>query len=304
MWGRAVGGSRETRPTPPMPVAWTKELHLFPIRLGLATRIELVTYPTTVLAFSEPKGSHKFPPTPKGWVELWDAVAASCKEDRYQGAAMSVAQSMRYAKSTPFRNAPAFVAAESLGPLLVSAVTFLGGAGHGEWLKEGRVVDMRLGTDSLLFLDIRDGKQLAGIRLSDLTSVEATGPGKQVSGGFVATGGHGLIGDVADQASASWATDKFGSTIYVTSVRVEAPGHELFFRTLTESPEQVQVALAPLRTTIRQRGQLAPMGDPRVGSAAAPEEDLVSQLERLARLHANGALTSDEYQAAKDKLLR
>jgi hypothetical protein len=39
------------------------------------------------------------------------------------------------------------------------------------------------------------------------------------------------------------------------------------------------------------------------GAAAAPGADATSQLERLAELHTSGALTDDEFSAAKARIL-
>ena len=43
--------------------------------------------------------------------------------------------------------------------------------------------------------------------------------------------------------------------------------------------------------------------DPPAVAAPAPEEDVITQLERLGALHAQGILTDDEFAAQKAKLL-
>jgi hypothetical protein len=42
---------------------------------------------------------------------------------------------------------------------------------------------------------------------------------------------------------------------------------------------------------------------PTPGSASAPQDDLITQLERLGTLKAQGILTEEEFTAAKEKLL-
>ena len=52
-----------------------------------------------------------------------------------------------------------------------------------------------------------------------------------------------------------------------------------------------------------QQAQAAPVAAPAAAPAAPPKEDLAAQIEKLAELHQSGALTDEEYAAAKKKLL-
>ncbi len=51
------------------------------------------------------------------------------------------------------------------------------------------------------------------------------------------------------------------------------------------------------------KAQQAPPAPPASGSAPAPQEDLIAQLERLGALKTQGLLTEEEFAAAKAKLL-
>jgi uncharacterized membrane protein YebE (DUF533 family) len=65
--------------------------------------------------------------------------------------------------------------------------------------------------------------------------------------------------------------------------------------------DQAQAAYAATQQAPPQQyAQPAPAPAP---AAAAPADDTTAELERLAQLHQSGALTDDEFAAAKSKLL-
>ena len=61
--------------------------------------------------------------------------------------------------------------------------------------------------------------------------------------------------------------------------------------------DQAQAAYAATQAPPQQAPAPAP------AAAAAPADDTTAELERLAQLHQSGALTDDEFAAAKSKLL-
>jgi hypothetical protein len=67
------------------------------------------------------------------------------------------------------------------------------------------------------------------------------------------------------------------------------------------NPEQIQAALARAQEVLGQ--MMANGGQLPAGMAHLANPDTVSQLERLATLHAQGALTDEEFQAQKRHLL-
>jgi hypothetical protein len=74
-----------------------------------------------------------------------------------------------------------------------------------------------------------------------------------------------------------------------------AAGHRMGQRQAQEQMAQQQMA---------QPAPAAPVAAPAAAPAAAPPtEDVVAQIEKLAELHQSGALTDEEYAAAKQKLL-
>jgi membrane protease subunit (stomatin/prohibitin family) len=70
-----------------------------------------------------------------------------------------------------------------------------------------------------------------------------------------------------------------------------AAGYRMGQRQVEEQAAQQQMA---------PQAQAAPAAAP---AAAPPTEDLTAKIERLAELHQSGALTDEEFAAAKKKIL-
>jgi len=315
-----------SRPTiPPMPVAWTPEIvrSMLPIRFGLGRQVALAKRPTGPVLILVQAGAKEFPATPQGWVDLWTTVASTVKPARLQAGLTTVTWAKAQAVATPFRNAEATLDAETRAHLVLGGLVFLGGHGYDDGLPTGAVVDLRMVADGIVLTNVSDGSVAWSVAGRQLLEIEASGPGAVTSGGFTATVGHGLVGDLGDRFAAQWMTDRFGKTTIVTFVRIETDSSELFLRSMTDAPGEAQVALSPLRALARQ-GR-AP-GTPGAGAASTADagsggptpltaplatgpiggdsaDDLVSHLERLARLRDSGALSESEYQLAKTKLL-
>jgi hypothetical protein len=315
---------------PPMPVAWTPEIvrSLFPIRFGLGRDISLARTKSGTRLYVRSREWNEYPATMEGWVAVWTDLAAALKPARLQGGITSVLQGKRWAKSTPFRNVEASLEANSLGTLLLPALSFLGGHGYGDTLETGTIADLRLSSEDVLLTNVRDGSVVWSTAAKRVVEVEANGAGSTTTGGFVATAGHGLVRDLWEQQSAQWLTDRYGQTTVSTFIRLETDTAELFFRSLTDTPEAAQVNLSALRALARGRPGAAGGGGASAGASAetadaqptlaspasvadpapVPEpgpaaDDLVSRLERLARLRDSGALSTAEFEIAKSKLL-
>lgn len=79
-------------------------------------------------------------------------------------------------------------------------------------------------------------------------------------------------------------------------VRVTASGSEVILHDSTMTPDRLSLALSPILGRIRSR---------QVTSAPVEtkDSDLSGELTRLAALHKTGALTDEEFSAAKARLL-
>jgi hypothetical protein len=284
---------------------------LLPVRFGMSARLEW-SQPSGSggLTLSDTKGGRvgTFPATAAGWIEAWQTAAQWARPGPYRRGLESYRQKCRLTRQ-PLRSAPAAARLEESAPLVLGGLVFLGGRGSGEQLAGGMVVDLRCGPATVSVFDVAAGALLFKLAATELAGAEASGPGKVTTGGFVAATGSGLVGDLGDQIAARWMTDHFARTEMNTIVRLTGISCELFFRSLNDSPETAQVALSAVRALITgptpaagpATGALVTDTSPDAPSTAAG--DLVAQLERLARLHDSGALTDQEFQAAKTRLL-
>ncbi len=311
---------QDVRPTiPPMPVGWTQEAVrlLFPIRLGVGRKVIFrkdTRPPGLLLLRGQAQPPESFAGTPQGWVDLWTMVPTIAKGPAVKSALDEVGFARRSALATPFRDAKAALESDQHSTLVLGGLVVVGGTGFGDAVKTGAVVDLRLAAETVVLTDVRNGDELYSVPGEQLIEAEASGPGQVTSGGFGVTVGHGLVGDLVEQASAKWMSDRYGTTTITTSIRIQTDSSELFLRSFTVAPDIAQVALSPLR-------RIAPRAQPdgRAGAVPAPplspgvpagtatptgaSDDLISQLERLARLRESGALSDDEYALAKGKLL-
>lgn len=310
---------------PPMPVTLAAQAlrGLMPLKFGRGVRLDLLHAPGAAqLTLSDSgRGSVKnVAATPAGWIEVWETAAEWARPAGFRRALEVYAQRCD-SRRTALRSAEFSVRLDAQMRLLLGGLTFLGGHGAGDLLQAGMFVDLRLRPSAIVLVDVGDGGVRYEIADADLTGAEAGGPGKITSGGFVATAGHGLVGDLVDREAASWMTEKFGRTEVRTTVRITGIACELFFCTANDLPEHAQIVLAEVRAMARGNGAGAaserpgpehvPLSQP---AAPAPgrrpqardaddNADLVTKLERLTRLRESGALTELEFRTAKDRLL-
>jgi hypothetical protein len=301
------GPGRGRPPMPLMPVAWTAEIVrlLFPIPLGFGRKVLFTSRSSAPVLVLVHSGSKEFPATMRGWVDLWTTVTPLVKPGNLQMGIERVRYARTTARATPFRNAEA----------VLGALVFSGGHEYGDILQTGAVVDLRMAADDIVLTGVADGSTAYSVPGRRLIEIEASGPGAVTSGGFVATVGHGFVGDLTDRFVAERMTDRFGKTTITTVIRMATETGELFLRSMIDTPEAAQVALSPLRALVRGRASgatgavPAPTVEPLNASPASlatagdGADDLVSRLERLARLRESSALSEDEYLVAKSKLL-
>jgi hypothetical protein len=103
---------------------------------------------------------------------------------------------------------------------------------------------------------------------------------------FILMGGVPLVAVLLAKAysPARTSSDPFG---------LQRPSRQLFLR----------AAMAGMGAVGPPSGSAGSAADPGVDPSASPDATLVSELERLAKLHMSGSLTDDEYQAAKRNVL-
>jgi hypothetical protein len=298
-----------------------------PARIGRGVRLEgyLTTRNALVLQLLVRGKLERFDGSAAGWVAAWTRAAEVAAPARFAAAVKTCSEHARWAQ-VPLRQPEAIAQLDEQMPLLLGGLTFLGGHGSGD-LMAGSIVDLRRTQAGIALTSARDGSLQLAVPAGQLLSAEASSPGKP-DGSFVATLGHGFFGDVTELQTAEWLNARYGKVH--TVVRIQAATCELFLTTSSYLPEAAQVALSAVRAMVP--GSTAPAPAPasaslldglsvapqpmpaavpaatKAGSGlvteAGPNDDMVSQLERLARLRESGAITQFEFQAAKDKLLR
>jgi hypothetical protein len=325
LWSCGLSAVADVDGIPLMPVAWTQDVvrTLRPFRLGRGIRLFLAESGgrrQLTLADSAGGQYQAFPATPAGWIEVWKLAAEWAKPARLRRAVELYEQRMQ-GLGTPLRSAGLAVWLDEQLPLVLAGLVFLGGHGHDADLQPGAVVDLRLQPSAIALVDVGDGRVRAAVPAAQLVSAEAGGPGQTTAGGFAATTGHGLLGDLANRQAATWMTEQFGRTEMRTTVRITGTACELFLRSLGDPPDQVQIALSAVRALAPGSAGSAGTGEPPLPDTVQPpklvtpvpvlapadatdaDEDLVAKLERLARLRDSGALTDFEFQSAKARLL-
>jgi hypothetical protein len=296
---------------PEMPLTMTKEAlrGLLPLRFGRGVHLYLVTNQGRAQLTLTDSGEGRvqnFAATPAGWIRAWETAAAWSRPAGFERA-LRLYEQKSSVRQVPLRSAQLAVELDAQMPLVLGALIFLGGHGGGDLLQAGIAVDLRRRPSAIALTDVGDGAVRYELAAAELTGAEAGGPGLLTTGGFAATAGHGLVGDLMNQASAGLLTERFGRTEIRTNVRITGIASELFFRSRTILPENAQVALSVVRAMAGGPAIPAPGDGPALDSSGRDQvsggEDLVATLERLARLRESGALTELEFQAAKQKLL-
>ncbi len=298
-----------------MPIVWTPETvrALTPVRLGRGVRLEFALASNgLVLSVSDVRGgrTERYPGTPAGWTSAWARAAEWSRPDAFAKGLGYWLERLNTVWS-PKRRADVTAELDAQMPPILYGLTFLGGHGYGDDLKARAIIDLRHNSSGIALTDVVDGTTRLSVPAGLLTSAEASGPGKTTTGAFAATVGHGVVGDLFDQQMAEWMTDRFARSRIRTTVRICATTCELFLVSATDLPERAQVALSAVRAMVPvSAAQSQPPGllagitaAPSPAPIASGDLDLVTKLERLAKLRDSGALTQFEFQAAKDKLL-
>lgn len=91
---------------------------------------------------------------------------------------------------------------------------------------------------------------------------------------------------------------KAGAILQVTS-----GGNRVRFRTLSMSAEELRTALAPLLEAMESQRQLARSAPTSTAESKSAAATVPSSLRELTELHEQGALTDEEFAAAKQRVL-
>jgi hypothetical protein len=315
-------GPDEPIAAPAMPMEWTASLirQLFPLKIGRGLELEMLRPDDSsqVLHLFDSSGrgrGARYPDTAVGWTAAWNQMREWASPARFGRAVQSWTARIHQA-AVPVRQPAVTIRLDAQMPPVLSGLTFLGGHGQGPGLTAGAGADLRRASSGIALTSPADGVLLLNIPAQQLIGAEASGPDPGSVGPYVAAVGlTGLPRPLALE-QVRWLNERHGPEQIRTEVRIQGTACELFLSSGSYAPNAAQVALSAVRA-------LAPVSPAQAGAAAdpmaafaqvpgpvpaarelQPDADLVTKLERLARLRESGALTEFEFQSAKDKLLR
>lgn len=183
--------------------------------------------------------------------------------------------------------------ARDLSEFLFMAV-HVGGSGHG--LSENDVVGFGSDEDGIELVNGNSGSRIH-LPYGDIIEISVDGGIYQKGGGF-AGGGFGLVG-FAVGAAASMALNKVTTRTEVqTHVRITTNRGEVNLYTNQITSNELEISLSEIRTRIRQVNSQV-----QLQSSAPTSTSLSDELLKISELHKSGALTDEEFQAAKQRLI-
>ncbi len=311
----------ESAAAPAMPMEWTPSLvkQLFPVRLGRGVELEMLRPDdnSLLLRVFDSSGRHRsafYPGTAAGWAAAWDQIREWTSPARFDQEVQYWTQRIRQA-GIPIREPAVTNRLDAQMPPVLSGLTFLGGHGHGNGLTAGAGVDLRRTSYGIALTSPADGAVLLNVAAQQLVSAEASGADPESGGLRAVTVGSTGLSDPYALEQVRWLTARYGSVRIRTQVRIRATVCELFLSSGSYAPNAAQVALSAVRALVPvSPARAGAAADPMAGLAYVPgpvpagpsiesDTDLVTKLERLARLRESGALSEFEFQSAKDKLL-
>jgi hypothetical protein len=173
---------------------------------------------------------------------------------------------------------------------LVTGFTHFGGTGFP--IEPGSLCSVVSSSDGVVVTaERRDDKRFAAvIPYGDLTSLELEGGARTTGGGFIG-GGFGAGAAVEGMVAASILNAASRRTKVNSVMRIGTRQEEVLLHHGKLTPVQIRRDLSPLFT----RYEAAKHS----GRAQAAQHDPIAQLERLAKLREVGAITEEEFQAAR-----
>jgi hypothetical protein len=135
------------------------------------------------------------------------------------------------------------------------------------------------------------------IPFRQLTDFRIWGPGAVTRGGGFSGGGYGLEGAAAGILAATALNAVTTRTTVTTFLTIRCQYQELTFLYAGATPHAVQLGLAHVFGALRHAAQ------PEVADTRPAPADPVERLGKLGQLHAQGMLTDEEFDAAKQKIL-
>jgi hypothetical protein len=179
---------------------------------------------------------------------------------------------------------------------VISGCRVLGGSGLAPM--PGDICELVFTRDALELYGF-DG-HAATIGYDEISAIEIGGPGQTQSGGGFIGGGFGVQGAAEGMLIATALNLLTTRTKIDTVICIQTRTAELFLHHGAATPDALRMLLSPIFTRMRQHDTAARavLADSSGGNA-----NIVDRLQQLADLRASGALSEEEFAAAKAKLL-
>lgn len=175
---------------------------------------------------------------------------------------------------------------------VLTACTLVGGYGYDTLGLSGEY-DLIFSETHVLVTPPASRDVLAQIEYDDVLAFRVDGPGAVTRGGGFMGGGLGLTGAVEGMVVASVLNALTTRTKSQTIIEVQDHSVDLIFCNTNVSPDAARLRLKPVEAKIRAA----------TAARLSVPSDALNQLERLAKLHREGALTNDEFDLGKAAIL-
>jgi predicted RNA-binding Zn-ribbon protein involved in translation (DUF1610 family) len=176
---------------------------------------------------------------------------------------------------------------------ILTGCTVIGGYGHE--MTAGSRINLRFEADGI-HLVVPAG-ETSVISYDSVRSLDIEGRGVIRSGGGFMGGGFGAKGAVEGMLVASVLNSMTSKTQIETIISLRTRDWQLFLFWGQEPPDVLRRALAPVF------GRLEAAREETAAQAMPSANSLASELAKLDELHRSGALSSEEFQAAKRRMI-
>jgi hypothetical protein len=174
------------------------------------------------------------------------------------------------------------------GPIVAHHI---GGSGYDSIQKQS--FHLGLKSNALVVIDKNSDLTLTEIPFSEISELEISGPGTVTTNAGVSGGGFGLAGFLTGAAAATVINSVTAKTSTNTFVRIMTPSGEIYIHTSEIEPDALRMGLSPIFVNLSNRSKIP----------AHTGVRLSEELLGLQKLFNDGALSQEEFDAAKKKIL-
>jgi hypothetical protein len=166
--------------------------------------------------------------------------------------------------------------------------------GHGWAPPERTIVGLGVTDEHLVISDAEATTIIRSLPWNQVYGLDTTGPGAVTTNAGIIGGGFGVWGAIKGIAAAEVINRVTSRTTVNSFVAIQGEGGGTVLHTSYFTPDQLRIMFSPAYGSLAKRLT----GTPRSGTA-----DAIEQLERLVKLKEAGALSDEEFEAMRRRLL-